>query len=172
MCFYRLSGPGANPNSCWEAVDKFGIWDSMIPMPVLAVFFLYAALMQPLMILDKLASLLIDRNLPCTEVLPRFYKLRFGGHFFQLAGNKMRLKDLVAPVNGFLLIDIVLIGFVELMSVNLAIAAILLLVVSLVFLLRSMVMEVPMEGKDKQTQELGDKLLQNGAVQSEYGSLA
>eukprot|EP00551_Chaetoceros_affinis_P011692 CAMPEP_0203667768 /NCGR_PEP_ID=MMETSP0090-20130426/4542_1 /ASSEMBLY_ACC=CAM_ASM_001088 /TAXON_ID=426623 /ORGANISM="Chaetoceros affinis, Strain CCMP159" /LENGTH=790 /DNA_ID=CAMNT_0050532033 /DNA_START=111 /DNA_END=2483 /DNA_ORIENTATION=+ len=108
MCFYRLRGPGANPKSCWEAVDTYSIFKTMIPMPVLLVFFLYGALMQPLMIIEKLTSVFIDCGLPSSAVLPRYYKWRVGGHFFQLSGNAMRFIDLVGPSHGFLILELIL----------------------------------------------------------------
>jgi len=167
MCFYRLNGPGANPDACWKVVDTFRIFDLMIPTPVLIVFFLYGTLMQPLMILDYLASFFIDRVSPSS--LPRFYKWRFGGHFFQLSGNEMRLKDLVAPSFGFLLINIALVGALKLLlSMELGTTALLVGAAGLLFLSVEKLVRLA-TGSDIKTQE-SNGLLQSDTSQYEYDS--
>lgn len=170
MCFYRLNGPGANPDACWKVVDMYPIFDSMIPMPVLIVFFLYGALMQPLMILDYLASFFIDRNPPSSQALPRFYRWRFGGHFFQLSGNTMRLKDLVAPSFGFLLVDIALVGAVYLLlSTKPGTVALLIGVAGLVYISVGKLVQL-VTGSGTKTPE-SDRLVSSGTSQNEYGSV-
>lgn len=170
MCFYRLNGPGANPDACWKVVDMYPIFDSMIPMPVLIVFFLYGALMQPLMILDYLASFLIDCNPPSSQALPRFYRWRFGGHFFQLSGNMMRLKDLVAPSFGFLLVDIALVGAAYLLlSTKPGTVALLIGVAGLVYVSVGKLVQL-VTGSDTKTPE-SDRLVLSGTSQNEYGSI-
>lgn len=107
-CFYRLNGPGANPDACWTVVDKYRAVDTLVPMPIFVAYILYGAVMQPLMILEYLfGSILIDRS--CSRdlggKLPRWYRWRVGGHFFQLSGNALRWEDLVLPSSGWLLLE-------------------------------------------------------------------
>jgi len=111
VCFYRLNGPGANPEACWKVCDKFNTFDSLTPMPLLAVFTIFALVMQPIMIFDFLFSGFIDFGMSKSAVLPRFSNWRVGGHYHQLSGNKMRFKDLVYPSFGFLAIDIGFLAF-------------------------------------------------------------
>lgn len=115
MCFYRLDGPGANPNSCWKIVDEYATFEALVPMPLLVVYIIFGALLQLLMIAEFLITTVVDRD---NKKLPRWYKWRVGGHHFQLSGNHMRLRDLINPSFGFLLIEILLLGSLGLLSKN------------------------------------------------------
>ena len=125
MCFYRLNGPGANPDSCWEVVDRYYIKDTLVPMPLLIIYIVFGALMQPLMTIEYCFGWIVNRNLPDSAVLPNFYKWRVGGHFFQLSGNHMRLEDLVLPSHGWFLMELSLVAAVELFSIDLVVATLL-----------------------------------------------
>ena len=102
--FYRLRGPGAKPAACAQLYSKFGMFDALVPMPLLALFAIFAAWMQPLLLLDYLLSPLLDCGLPSTAVLPRFRNWRVGAHFHQLSGNRVRLQDGLLPSHGFALL--------------------------------------------------------------------
>jgi len=101
--FYRLHGPGANPNVCWQVVDPYRITDTLVPMPLLILFFLFGTLMQPLLLLEYLIHKLFDHT---PSQLPYGYKWRIGGHFFQLSGNQLRWQDIVLPSSGWLLLQL------------------------------------------------------------------
>lgn len=104
-CFFRLNGPGAKPEVCWKVVDKYRIKDTLLPMPLLIIFVVFAMLMQPLMILEYLfGPSLLDRGQLLSEFLPRSYRWRVGGHFYQLSGNRLTLSDVLFPA-GWLLFE-------------------------------------------------------------------
>ncbi len=105
MCFYRLNGPGANPDVCWEVVDKYRISDTLVPMPLTILFFLFGTLMQPLLIVEYIGQKIIDRKSQASGELPALYRWRAGGHFFQLSGNNLRLQDLILPSFGWLILE-------------------------------------------------------------------
>ena len=108
-CFYRLNGPGANPQACWDVVDKYRVKDTLVPMPLLIIFIVFGTLMQPLMILEYIfGPSLLDRGQSSSEVLPRFFHWRVGSHFHQLSGNSLRFTDLLFPSSGWLLAEAIL----------------------------------------------------------------
>lgn len=171
--FYRLNGPGANPDVCWDVVDKFRITNTFVPMPLLVLFFLFGALMQPLMILEYIfGSTIIDCGLAASEALPRFYKWRVGGHFFQLSGNKLRLKDLLLPSFGWLAIELLLFVVVEGLVTHLVATTILvttyIVLLCIVFLCKKYSMR--RAGDNKEDSESGELLQEEGGAAA-YGSV-
>lgn len=122
--FYRLNGPGANPEACWEVVDKYQIKDTLVPMPLLVVFFLFGTLMQPLLIIEYFGSKVLDCVPQDSKVLPRFYKWRVGGHLHQLSGNMIRLQDLILPSFGWLVVELVLLVAVDVIITQLSVLVI------------------------------------------------
>jgi len=102
--FYRLDGPGAKPAACRELYGKFRMWDSLVPMPLLALFVMFSVAMQPLVLLDYLFSPILNLGLPSSAVLPRLKNWRVGAHFHQLSGNGIRLRDGLLPSHGFMLL--------------------------------------------------------------------
>lgn len=127
-CFFRLEGPGANPNVCWEVVDKYRVRDTLVPMPLFIIYLAFGMMMQPLMIIEYIfGSTVLDHALPPSQVLPRFYKWRVGGHFHQLSGNELRYSDLIYPSFGWFFTEVLLFYTVDdavtLASLHVAIAS-------------------------------------------------
>merc|ERR1711862_570529 len=106
MCFYRLNGPGANPKACWDVVDKYKVIDTLVPFPLIIFYILFGILMQPLFISEYIMQRVLKEGVSSKEALPRWYKMRVGGHFYQLSGNDLRLKDLFLPSSGWLVVEI------------------------------------------------------------------
>ena len=127
-CFYRLNGPGAKPDVCWNVVDKYRIVETLVPMPLLIVYILFGLLLQPLLMLEIMWMTIVDLTLPPSAVLPRLFHWRTGGHFYQLSGNMLRFIDLIMPSSGWLLIQVgILLGFelISLLSVSISIVLVL-----------------------------------------------
>ena len=109
--FYRLRGPGADPQACWSIVDQFGIFDSFPPMPLAAIYTVFGVLlMEPLKLADYICSPLIDAGQPKDALFPRKKDWRIGGHFYQLSGNKMRVKDACASAARTALLGLTMYG--------------------------------------------------------------
>ena len=126
MCFYRLNGPGANPKACWDVVDKYSILDTFVPFPLVIIFFLFGILMQPLFFFEFILQKVFKE--PSKEgTLPKGYKMRVGGHFYQLNGNDLRLQDLVHPTSGWLLVEVLAVFMFHLAITHLLWSALLLL---------------------------------------------
>ncbi|KAL7562626.1 hypothetical protein ACA910_002527 [Epithemia clementina (nom. ined.)] len=79
-CFFRTQGPGANPQACDAVLSKFGPYDSLAPMPLLAVQ-LIGSLSTPVF---NLLSFGLNQVMDWgkTKSLPRAYKWRMSQMHF------------------------------------------------------------------------------------------
>ncbi len=176
MCFYRLDGPGANPEACWKVVDEYRIMDTLVPMPLLILYILFGILMQPLLIMEYMCGWIIDRNfLPECSVLPHLYKWRVGGHFFQLSGNKLRSEDLILPSHGWLSIEVLIVVVIDMLERNLALAVLCLGGAALLIFYREKLLRYVMgiRAKKKLVNDVpeSDRLQQESDPVREYGTI-
>lgn len=86
-CFFRMQGPGANPEACDCVLNKFGTFDGLGPMPLLLVEIACTFATPFLNLFNSLFGGLCD--LGKNQALPRWYKWRMSKGFFLYSNQKL-----------------------------------------------------------------------------------
>eukprot|EP00549_Striatella_unipunctata_P019370 CAMPEP_0118677412 /NCGR_PEP_ID=MMETSP0800-20121206/2614_1 /TAXON_ID=210618 ORGANISM="Striatella unipunctata, Strain CCMP2910" /NCGR_SAMPLE_ID=MMETSP0800 /ASSEMBLY_ACC=CAM_ASM_000638 /LENGTH=367 /DNA_ID=CAMNT_0006573085 /DNA_START=54 /DNA_END=1157 /DNA_ORIENTATION=- len=101
-CFFRTQGVGANQAAASAVLDKFGPWDSLAPMPLLAIQMGFSFSMPFVnffsFCINKMTSPQQSRQSASSRSLPFFYRWRLSMLHF-LYQNSLSLDDFkVVPV--------------------------------------------------------------------------
>ncbi|WP_299551110.1 NAD(P)/FAD-dependent oxidoreductase [uncultured Tateyamaria sp.] len=114
-CFFRTQGVGAKPDAAENVLSKFGPFDALTPMPLLALQLLCGIVMPFINGSSWLVNLLMPRK-NMGRALPRLYKWRMSKMYF-MYHNSLTLKDFTTVFTQWLAVMLI-IGYLITKSIS------------------------------------------------------